>query len=198
MNKILNIAGVILAGGKNTRIGGKSKAFIQLNERSFLTIITYTLEQLFNDVIIVTNNPSEYAAFKNSYSIITDKIKGIGPLGGIYSALSHSSADAIFVVPCDMPHLKKEVIEQEIEVYNRSDCDALIPRIDSFIEPLHAIYKKTTIDILQSYLNKTRDYRIRGFLNLINVQYLEMEDNELNRKAFTNINTNEDYRRIIA
>ena len=197
MNKTSNIAGVILAGGKNTRIGGTSKAFIQLNDTSFLNLITSTIEQLFNDIIIVTNNPQDYSGIKHNYSIIPDKIKGIRPLGGIYSALFHCSAEAIFVVPCDMPYLNKQVIEQEIDVYNRSDCDALIPRMGSFIEPLHAIYKKSTFSILQSLLNETQDYSIRTFLKLINVQYMEVEDNKSTRQAFTNINTHEDFERII-
>jgi len=196
MNKTLNIAGVILAGGKNARIGGKCKAFIQLNDKSFLNIITSTLEQIFNEIIIVTNNPSDFTAFINKYSIITDKIKDVGPLGGINSALYHCSAEAIFVVSCDMPYLNKELIEKQIEFYNKSDCDVLIPRIGSFIEPLHSIYKKTTFDILQSFINETQDYSIRNFLKLINVQYMEIEDNELNRQAFTNINTHEDFERI--
>ena len=198
MNKTLNITGVILAGGKNARIGGKNKAFIQLNDKSFLNIITSTLEQIFNEIIIVTNNPSDFTAFINKYSIITDKIKDVGPLGGINSALYHCSAEAIFVVSCDMPYLNKELIEKQIEFYNKSDCDALIPRIGSFIEPLHSIYKKTTFDILQSFINETQDYSIRNFLKLINVQYMEIEDNNLNRQAFTNINTHEDFDRIIA
>ena len=196
MNKTLNIAGVILAGGKNARIGGKCKAFIQLNDKSFLNIITSVLEQIFNEIIIVTNNPSDFTAFINKYSIITDKIKDVGPLGGINSALYHCSAEAIFVVSCDMPYLNKELIEKQIEFYNKSDCDALIPRIGSFIEPLHSIYKKTTFDILQSFINETQDYSIRNFLKLINVQYMEIEDNKLNRQAFTNINTHEDFERI--
>ncbi|NQV02033.1 MAG: molybdenum cofactor guanylyltransferase [Bacteroidia bacterium] len=198
MNQTGKIAGVILAGGKNARIGGKCKAFIQLQDKSFLNIITSALEQLFSEIIIVTNNPSDYTAFINKYSIVTDRIKDIGPLGGIDSALYHCSAEAIFVVSCDMPYLNKELIEKQIEFYNKSDCDALIPRIGSFIEPLHAIYKKTSFNILQSFLNETRDYRIRSFLRLINVQYMDMEDNEINRQAFTNINTHEDYMRITA
>ncbi len=198
MNKPLNIAGVILAGGKNARIGGKNKAFIQLNDKSFLNIITSTLEQLFNEIIIVTNNPSDFTAFLDKYSIITDKIKDVGPLGGIDSALYHCSAEAIFVVSCDMPYLNKELIEKQIEFYNNSDCDVLIPRMGSFIEPLHSIYKKTIFNILQSFINETRDYSIRSFLKLINVQYMEMEDNKLNRQAFTNINTHEDFEKIIA
>jgi len=196
MNKTLNIAGVILAGGKNARIGGKCKAFIQLKDKSFLNIITSALEQIFNEILIVTNNPSDFTAFINKYSIITDKIKDVGPLGGINSALYHCSAEAIFVVSCDMPYLNKELIEKQIEFYNKSDCDALIPRIGSFIEPLHSIYKKTTFDILQSFINETQDYSIRNFLKLINVQYMEIEDNKLNRQAFTNINTHEDFERI--
>ncbi|MBL7112794.1 MAG: molybdenum cofactor guanylyltransferase [Bacteroidales bacterium] len=198
MNKIVNIAGVILAGGKNARIGGTCKAFIQLNDKSFLNIITSTLEQIFNEIIIVTNNSSDFTAFVNKYSIITDKIKEVGPLGGINSALYTCSAEAIFVVSCDMPYLNKELIEKQIEFFHKSDCDALIPRMGSFIEPLHAIYKKTIFNILHSFLSETRDYRIRSFLKLINVQYMEMEDNKVNRQAFTNINTQEDYERIIA
>jgi len=198
MNKSLSIAGVILAGGKNARIGGKCKAFIQLRDKSFLNMITLTLEQLFNELILVTNNPSDFAAFMHKYSIITDKIKGVGPLGGINSALYHCSTEAIFVVPCDMPYVNKELIEKQIEFFNNTDCDALIPRMGSFIEPLHAIYKKSIFTTLQSFLNETKDFRIRSFLKLIHVQYMEMEDNELTRQAFTNINTQEDYDRIIA
>lgn len=196
MNKTLKIAGVILAGGKNTRIGGKCKAFIQLNNKSFFNIITSTLEQIFNEIIIVTNNPSDFTAFINKYSIITDEIKNIGPLGGIYSALYYCSAEAIFIVPCDMPYLNKELIEKQIEFYTKSDCDTLIPRMGSFIEPLHAIYKKTINNRLQSFIKETQDYSIRKFLKLINVQYMDIENNKLNRQAFTNINTNEDFEKI--
>ncbi|MFH1160519.1 MAG: NTP transferase domain-containing protein, partial [bacterium] len=100
-------------------------------------------------------------------------------------------------VPCDMPYLNKELIEKQIEFYNKSDCDVLIPRIGSFIEPLHSIYKKTIYTILQSFINETRDYSIRSFLKLINVQYMEIEDNKVNRQAFTNINTQEDFEGIL-
>lgn len=198
MSKPLDIAGVILAGGKNARIGGRCKAFIQLKDKSFLNIITSTFEQLFKEIIIVTNNPSDFTSLSNKYSIIPDKIKNVGPLGGINSALYHCSADAIFVVPCDMPFLNKGLIEKQIEFYNNSDCDVLIPRIGSFIEPLHAIYRKNIFNILQSFLSETQEYSIRSFLKLINVQYMEIEDNAINRQAFTNINTQEDFERIIA
>ncbi|MBI5220123.1 MAG: molybdenum cofactor guanylyltransferase [Bacteroidia bacterium] len=191
------MTGVILAGGKNTRIGGKCKAFIQLNDTSIISTTISTLEQIFNKIIIVTNNPSDFTAFKSKYSIITDNIKDIGPLGGIHSSLYYCSSEAIFVVPCDMPYLNRELIEKQIEFYNKSDCDALIPRIGTSIEPLHAIYKKTINNRLQSFIKKTRDYSIREFLKLINVQYMDMKGNKSNRKAFTNINTIGDIERII-
>lgn len=198
MNKTLTITGVILAGGKNTRIGGQCKAFIQLHDQSLLTIITSLLEQFFNEIIIVTNNPSEFASHQNNYSIITDRIKEIGPLGGIESALYHCSSDAIFVVSCDMPYLNRDMIEKQIAMFLKSDCDALIPRMGTFIEPLHAIYRKGISGFLQSFLNETQDYRIRKFLKLIHVHYMDIEDNDVNKRAFTNINTQEDYERIIA
>ncbi|MFH1317730.1 MAG: molybdenum cofactor guanylyltransferase, partial [Candidatus Omnitrophota bacterium] len=99
-----SISCAILAGGKNRRMG-KNKAFIEVDGISLLKKNIVLLQQIFTEITIVTNSPKEYISFKNDASIITDKIKDIGPLGGIFSALSTTSKESVFFVACDMPFL---------------------------------------------------------------------------------------------
>ena len=169
INKPLHIACAILAGGKNTRVGGKNKAFIKINKIYLLENITEILKKIFEEIIIVTNNPDEYDLVKDKYIIINDKIKNIGPLGGIYSALLQTTKKAIFIVACDMPYLHNDVIQKEINTFNTFNCDAVVPKIGHYIEPLHSIYRKDITDKLYSFIKNHQNYSISNFLKVINV-----------------------------
>ena len=182
----------ILSGGKNSRMGGENKAFLTLDENTFIERTVNNLEKIFDEIIIVTHSPNEYCYQKNKCVVITDLIKEIGPLGGIYSALSYTDNDSVFFVPCDMPHLNNSLIEKEISVFNDIEFDALVPRVGKWLQPLHSIFKKKLTHQLHSFIMSTQKYQIRNFLDIIRVQYFELEDNCINRKVFTNINTPED------
>ncbi|MBI4646333.1 MAG: molybdenum cofactor guanylyltransferase [Bacteroidia bacterium] len=190
--KYNNISCAILAGGKSTRIGGINKAFIKIDNEYIIDRIIKTLNKIFRQIIIVTNSPSDFKKIKNKCSIIPDTIKEIGPLGGIYSALSFSKSDAIFFVACDMPYINQRVIEKIISAYNQNNCDAVVPSIGSYIEPLFSVYNKKILSDLSEYIENTDDFSIRRFLKSINVHYLEFKDNVFYKKVFTNINTVED------
>ncbi len=187
----INITGIdcaILAGGRNTRVGGINKAFIKIGDSVILDKITSVTEKIFNETIIVTNNVEDFIHLKK-YTIITDIIKNIGPLGGIYSALNNTNKEALFFVSCDMPCLKEEIIINVLKKYRTAKYEAVVPRIGSFIEPLHAVYSKKIKDILFSFIKTNENYSIRQFLYQINVCFIDIENNSLNKKAFTNINT---------
>ncbi|RLD59751.1 MAG: hypothetical protein DRJ01_10870 [Bacteroidetes bacterium] len=192
-----NIGCSILAGGKNSRIGGRNKALIEIDSCTILKNNTEVLRSIFDEIILVTNSPEQYSCVKNDYTIISDKIKGIGPLGGIYSALLKTKKDSIFFVPCDMPFLNTVVINKVIEEYKNSNYDAVVPRIKDNIEPLHAIYKKSIYEKLYTHITEGSNYSIRNFYKKIKVHYLDLEDNLFNNKVFTNINTHADLKTAI-
>lgn len=191
-----NIACAILAGGNNKRIGGKNKAFIKIGNSSMLDIITAEIEKIFDELVIVTNNPEKFYQYKEKYSIITDLIKNIGPLGGIHAALNHTKSEAVFFVSCDMPFINFRTMESIMQEYSKVKCDAIVPRIGSLIEPLHSIYKTNNKDKLFQYIQTNNDYSIRQFLKQINVCYLDIENNAFNNKTFTNINSDFDLERV--
>lgn len=192
----MNIACSILAGGKNSRLGGKNKALIKIDTFSIIEKNIECMEKLFDEIIIVSNKPQDFAFLNNSIKIVPDLIKNIGPLGGIYTSLYYSKKQSVFITPCDMPFLNVDLINLIIQNYYTCKCDIFAPRINRNIEPLHAIYNKSILEKLYNYIIKTNNYSIRGFYKKVNVHFLDLENNEINNKAFTNINTIDDIKSL--
>ena len=115
-----------------------------------------------------------------------------GPLGGIHAALKASSKESIFVFAGDMPFLNKGLIIKQIEYFRNNKSDILIPMINENIEPLHSIYDLSVTGTLEEYLKADHNKAVREFFKLVKVGYIQLEDSEEIRKAFTNINSPSD------
>jgi molybdopterin-guanine dinucleotide biosynthesis protein A len=189
--KFRNISGVILAGGANKRFHGKVKAKAVIGGKTIISRIIDTVSEVFSEIIIITNTPEEFIEFSN-YKLAADQFLNAGPLGGIHAALKSSSNEAIFVFAGDMPLLDKNLIIRQIDFYNNSKCDILVPAIQNYSEPLHAIYNISILNRLEEYLSGSNDYAVREFFRRVDVNYLKLEDSEKIKRAFTNINSPSD------
>jgi molybdopterin-guanine dinucleotide biosynthesis protein A len=190
------ISGVILAGGANKRFGGITKSNIIINGETIISRIIGNISDLFEEIIIVTNNPSEFPEFAK-YKIVEDQYLKAGPLGGIHAALKSSKQDAIFVFAGDMPFLKKEIIAEQIRQFRLKEYDILIPKIGRFIEPLHSIYRVSVLSDLERFMTRGKNRSVRDFISEMNVNYMQIQESEENKRAFTNINSPSDIARII-
>ena len=189
------ISGVILAGGSSKRFGGTTKANVVINGETIISRIISTISDLFVEIIIVTNKPEEFSEYIQ-YKIVEDHYLKAGPLGGIHAALKASSEDAIFVFAGDMPFLDKEIISDQINEFSKRQHDVLIPEVNQFIEPLHAIYRKSVLNHLERFLLEGKSRAVRDFLSEVNVGYLQMTKNEKTEIAFVNINSPSDLPKI--
>jgi molybdenum cofactor guanylyltransferase len=190
------ISGVILAGGANKRFGGITKSNIIINGETIISRIIGNIHDLFEEIIIVTNNPSEFPEFAK-YKIVEDQYLKAGPLGGIHAALKSSKQDAIFVFAGDMPFLKKEIIAEQIRQFRLKEYDILIPKIGRFIEPLHSIYRVSVLSDLERFMTRGKNRSVRDFISEMNVNYMQIQESKENKRAFTNINSPSDIARII-
>jgi len=183
---------IILAGGKNTRIG-RNKAFIQLpTGKSILQNTINVLHKIFPEIIIVTNQKETYLKF--NVQVVEDLIKESGPLGGIFTGLCYSVSKHNFVVACDMPFIKTALIRLLLE--ERKTYDVVIPEIDGEVEPLFALYSKNCIPVMFEHLQK-RNLKIREILGKLQVKKIgakEIEQLDPEHLSFFNINTKEDLR----
>lgn len=186
----VEVTGVILAGGKSSRMG-KNKALLEIGGERIIDKAVSLFKSFFKEVILVTNTPEEYAGL--DVRVVTDIFPGKGSLGGIYTGLVYASCDYSFIASCDMPFLKRELIEYLISI--KDDFDVVVPRLRSGHEPLHAVYSRRCLKPIEVLIKKD-DLRIIGFYPEVRVK--EVSEDELapfnsEPSPFVNINTPEDY-----
>ena len=183
------IAGAILAGGENTRMGGRNKAFLEVDGVPIIERTLRLFGAIFDEIIIVTNDPDAYAEYTGRSRIVTDIFKGRGPLGGIHAGLTHSSKEGVFFVACDMPRLHIGLIERLLAEAASDEWECVVPVSAHGPEPLHAVYNRRCLPILE-YVLRRGDCSVRALLKRCRCRYIHAREEEY--VSFVNINTPED------
>ncbi|MCJ7774139.1 MAG: molybdenum cofactor guanylyltransferase [Desulfobacterales bacterium] len=183
--------GVILSGGLNTRFSGKDKSFIRLGNQYILDSIYSIFKCLFDEIIIVTNNPMHYIHL--DATIVTDIFPTRSSLTGLHAGLYYSSNMYSFFVACDTPFLKKELVEAIINQIE-PQVDAIVPETSKGIEPLFAIYSKKCLKPIEQQLNQ-KQLKVRAFLKKVKTKFFP--ENKIRKidpdlSSFFNINTPDD------
>jgi molybdopterin-guanine dinucleotide biosynthesis protein A len=184
-----NVTGLILLGGKSSRYGS-NKALVEIDGVRLVDRVARVMKSIFHRVLLLTNTPEEYVYLR--IPMVEDLIKGLGPMGGIYTGLSTISDEAGFFVACDMPFLNEELIRHLVDL--REDFDAVVPRMDWMLEPLHALYSKKCLAIVQEAIGQHQHQILKCF-DRLRVRYVDEE--ELRRwdpdlRSLFNINKPED------
>jgi molybdopterin-guanine dinucleotide biosynthesis protein A len=186
---IKNVTGFILLGGKSSRYGS-NKAFVEIEGVRLVDRVARVMKSIFHRVLLVTNTPDEYEYLK--IPMVEDLIKGLGPMGGIYTGLMTMPDEAGFFVACDMPFLSESLIRHMVDV--RDDFDVVVPRMDWMLEPLHALYSKKCLPIIQEAIGQNEHQILKCFAKL-RVRYVDEEELRLwnpDLKSFFNINKPQD------
>ncbi|KJU81533.1 molybdopterin-guanine dinucleotide biosynthesis protein A [Candidatus Magnetobacterium bavaricum] len=185
---------IVLAGGQNTRFP-TLKGFITLGDEAILDRNLSILRGFFGECFISTNSPEVY--FSRRARLIGDVIDARGPATGILSALLATGAEDVFVVACDMPLVKKELVE--FIARSQVGYDAVVAVYEGVVQPLLGIYNRRSIPVIERAIAGGRK-RLRDVLGMLNVRYLTQEefstiDNE--GESFVNVNTPLDLKRLM-
>ena len=86
---------------------GTEKGLVDFHGKPFVRWILDALFPLVSEPVLVTKNQA-YQLFQ--LETISDLIEGKGPMGGIYTALKHASADLVLVLSCDIPKINQDVL----------------------------------------------------------------------------------------
>ncbi|MFH1489825.1 MAG: molybdenum cofactor guanylyltransferase [Pseudomonadota bacterium] len=183
--QLSGVTGIILAGGKSHRYG-RNKALADFDGVPLLERGIGVLRTLFRDLVIITNTPDEYARF--GLPMFSDLIKGLGPLGGLYTGLRAIEDGWGFFAACDMPFLSRDLIQYIVG--RRDGYDAVVPRVDWKIDALHALYGKACLPAIKTMID-ARDFQIIKLFGKIRIKYVQEEDIRVfdpELKSFININ----------
>jgi molybdenum cofactor guanylyltransferase len=185
-----DITGIILAGGKNSRMG-TNKAFLEIDGSRLIDKTINIYREIFPEIIIVTNDPLSYIEFTDA-AIVTDIYKGKGPLGGIYTGLFYANNSYAFVTACDMPFLNKDFIIYLIEQTGK--YDVIVPDLPDGFQALHAIYSRNCLSRLKRMIDADK-LKISGFykeIRLLSIKEEQIKPFNKDGRLFFNINTPED------
>ncbi len=147
------LAILILIGGKSTRFGTE-KAAIEFFGKSLILHQIETLNKFDQDIFLVAHSEEQVFNYRKSIEfpkeitfIVDDReifkhLKIFKPMLGIYSGLKELfrlNFEKAFLLSCDMPLIKPEIIELMIKESEGYDC--CIPRWNNgFLEPFFTIY----------------------------------------------------------
>lgn len=188
-----NLSIAIQAGGKSQRME-KNKAYLEFSGIPLIKRIIQRVSEIADDIFVVCNNPPEVET--NGIYWVTDRIKGKGPIGGLFTAMMQAKNEYVAVIACDMPFVNAELIQASLEVLIENKTDVVIPKLINGFEPLHAVYRRDACrDPIKNAIENDQR-KLVSWLSVVAVTELDQQfcdrfDPE--RLAFMNINTNQDY-----
>lgn len=138
---------VLLAGGTSRRMK-RDKALLPAPDKPLIERVLARVEGLFAEVL-VSVSPGRRYDFLSSPQI-PDPAEGLGPLAGILAGLKAARYDPAFVLACDIPVIDRGFIGDLAAA--AAGYDIAVPRTSKGLEPLLAIYRKTTIAPIEGLL----------------------------------------------
>ena len=182
------IKGLILAGGKSSRMG-TDKAFIAYHGQA-QHLHLQSLLDTFCESIAVSCSPDQAEAFEHP---LTDTFLGLGPMGGILSAFRSDPNAAWLTVPCDVPLLDLQTLEHLIELRNPSKmATSFLNSSTGFPEPLITLWEPKAYPILLEYLSMGYSCPRKVLINS-DVELVNLED----QSVLFNANTLDEQKEVV-
>jgi molybdopterin-guanine dinucleotide biosynthesis protein A len=169
--KFQNVHAFVLAGGSSSRMGA-DKALLEWNGQPLLLRAARLLDPLAASVTVI-GDPARYAAL--GLAVVPDDVPGLGPLGGIATALRISRMPWNLLVGCDLPYLTAAWLEFLISRALASRADALLPAGPRGPEPLCAVYHARCAPMIAAALERGVRKVTDGLAGLV-IQTLPQEE----------------------
>lgn len=187
-----NITGLILAGGRATRMGGVDKGLALLDDKPMVAHVISRLAPQVNRVIINANrNQSSYAAF--GLPVWPDEQPDFaGPLAGLQVGLRHCATPYLVTTPCDSPYLPHNLVQRLAQALQNGNADLTVAC--TMQDSDQAIQPQPVFMLLKiSLLSDLDDFLLDGGRK-IETWYRRLNHSETlftDANAFCNINTQE-------
>lgn len=171
-------AGLVLAGGKSSRMGG-DKARLKLEDGRMLIerAAAVLLEAGAKEIIVSTRKGVSYGLAGTREA--ADARDGEGPLAGIAAGLAMTNHESLLVLAVDLPRMPPGYLKSLAE---RSGCGCgIVPGVRGRAEPLAAVYPKEAAEFalsaleagrysLQDWVSKLHETRLIEFLPVMEAQ----------------------------
>ncbi len=180
-----NITGLILAGGRGSRMGDVDKGLQLFQGRPMVAHVLARLQPQVDTIIINANrNIDTYATF--GHRVVPDAIDGFaGPLAGLHIGMSNATTALIATAPCDSPFLPLDLVMRLHHALTGHDADLAVAKTFDQAHPVFCLTKTSLAPHLHAFL-ASGQRKIDKWYASLKVVEVSFDDVET---AFANINT---------
>ena len=186
MNKCREITGVVLAGGRATRMGGKDKGLQELHGKPLWQHVADALQGEVKEIVISANrNIDTYQ--QSGYTVYQDTLAEFpGPLAGMLSVMQQSDSEWFVFCPCDTPFIPACLVERLID--QQQSAPVVWVYDGERDHPTITLINRTLISKLEDYL-LSGERRVMVFMRQSGGHSVDFSDLT---SAFINVNSTED------
>ena len=186
-----NIGGIILAGGKSSRMG-QDKGLMIIDNKPMVKHVINEFQLAGIETINIISNNTEYQEF--NLPVISDIIKEKGPLGGIYTGLQQSTKEWNLIAPCDNPKIKAKYLQVLIKERDKNPIQVIKSRNKTHF--LIGIIHHSVKDLIKSQI-ENGDLRVESWIKNLGGRIIELEEFlDFEESDFINVNTKEEFNKI--
>jgi len=189
-----DITGALIAGGRAMRMGGLAKGLLQVDGEPLAARALRFFEAHLGGALLVTNDPTPYAAL--GVRTVPDILTGKGAPAGLHAALASATTPWVLTVACDMPFLSEPGLR--LLAGKRAGTQAVIPRWNGRLEPLHALWSRQALPAIERALREGTPslWKLSDLIGATIVDEDEWARIDPDGRAFENVNTTEDAERL--
>ncbi len=182
-----HVTGVVLAGGRAQRMGGRDKGLVEIDGVAMVQRVIERLEPQVGTVIINANrNLDRYARL--GYDVVRDGLDGyLGPLAGMLRALEVARTRYVVTVPCDSPFLPDDLVPRLLDGLS-SEAVIAVAHDGERMQPVFCLLRTDLLDSLRAYLDAGQRKIDRWFAQhrVAAVDFADVPE------TFVNVNTPEE------
>ncbi len=173
---------------------GRDKCELTLNGRSFVQLISDQMSAVASSIRVVGGHVAQ-----SEFSHVADIHPGWGALGGVHAALANCASEWALVVACDFPFVTTDLFARMQEVSGGFEAVAPV-QADGVPQPLCTFYRVEPCLAQAEQLIKSGERKPIALLQSVRTRWIafdQLADLEGSASFFDNINTPEDYARIM-
>jgi len=186
----LNRTALIFGGGRATRLGGVNKALLEVGRTPIIERILQAVAALTDERVLLTNDASLEG--RVPLRLVYDPEPHAGVLPALAAGLSAAQGEVCLAVACDMPFVSTTLFEHLLELQGETGADVVIPRTAGYLEPMHAVYRRATVEVAIRAALARGEQRMISYFRDVTVREVDESDwraFDPDGLAFFNVNT---------
>ena len=150
-----NTVGILLAGGRATRMGGVNKGLVPFLGEPMAGRIIKRLRPQVKSIVASVNRDAEAYLALGADLAVPDRFEGYpGPLAALDAAGAAADAEWLLTVPCDVPLIPENLLERLSEGFRQHPARALTVRTDGRDQNTIALVHRSLLAEIKPFIDR--------------------------------------------